>query len=658
MKRPFFLLVLVVMLLAACGARQAAAPVAEVATPVPATAIPATATPVPPTAIPATATPVPPTATPEPAVVESEVASAAAAYFSAGLKTISADALYENLNDGDDSNNPTIISVRKAEDDAVGHIPGAINVTPAELFDAEVLATIPQDKPVVVYCYTGQTAAQVVPALNMLGYDASSLLWGMSGWTTDPTVYVNRFDPAKAKDYTTVTDEFVAEETYAMSAPLADDLAEAANAYFDKGLKTIQADALYENLNDGDTSNDPFIISVRSAEDYAKGHLPGAVQYDPKTIFTPEVLSTIPSDRPVVVYCYTGQTASQVVSGLNLLGYDANNLVYGMGMWTNDPAVYVKRFDPEKTPKDYTVETGPAAKAGAAAAGDDLAMAVEGYFSNGIKTISADALYENLNDGDDDNNPTIISVRKPEDYAAGHIPGAINLTPAELFDADVLATIPQDKPVVVYCYSGQTAGQVVPVLNAMGYDASSLLWGMGGWTTDPAVYVNRFDPAKVKGYATTTDEFVSDETYTEPEALGDNFDEAANAYFDAGIKTVQADALYENLNDGDDSNDPFIISVRSVEDYGKGHLPGAVNYDVKTLFTPEVLATIPTDRPLVVYCYTGQTASQVVSGLNLLGYDASNLVYGMSMWSDDPNVYVKRFDPEKTPKNYPVESGN
>ena len=112
------------------------------------------------------------------------------------------------------------------------------------------------------------------------------------------------------------------------------------------------------------------------------------------------------------------------------------------------------------------------------------------------------------------------------------------------------------------------------------------------------------------------------------------------------------------LNDGDESNDPYIISVRSAEDYAKGHIPGAVNYDPKTMFTPEVLATIPTDKPIVVYCYTGQTASQVVSSLNLLGYDASNLVHGMSMWSSDPNVFVKRFDPEKTPKNYPVEAGN
>jgi len=37
---------------------------------------------------------------------------------------------------------------------------------------------------------------------------------------------------------------------------------------------------------------------------------------------------------------------------------------------------------------------------------------------------------------------------------------------------------------------------------------------------------------------------------------------------------------------------------------------------------------IPTDMPVVVYCWTGQHASQVVAYLNLLGYDAYDLANG------------------------------
>ncbi|HID34634.1 MAG TPA: rhodanese-like domain-containing protein, partial [Anaerolineae bacterium] len=122
----------------------------------------------------------------------------------------------------------------------------------------------------------------------------------------------------------------------------------AAEDYYGGGLKFIKAEDLYANLNDGDPDNDPFIISVRAKEDYEKGHIPGAVWISPKELFTPDVLATLPDDREIVVVCYTGQTASQVTSALNMAGYDAYTLLFGMSSWTSDPEVFVKRFNPDK----------------------------------------------------------------------------------------------------------------------------------------------------------------------------------------------------------------------------------------------------------------------------------------------------------------------
>ncbi|MCB0203385.1 MAG: rhodanese-like domain-containing protein [Anaerolineae bacterium] len=668
------LLILALALVSACGpAAEEAAPTAT-AVPPTATAVPPTDTPVPPTAtpvpptdtpVPPTATPVPPTATPEPPQ-SSAVLDDATAYYSSGPKTISADDLFANLNDGDAENDPFILSVRALEDDTAGHIPGAYNVSIKELFTPDVLADLPTDQPIVVYCYTGQTAAQATAALNVMGYDASSLVFGMSGWTNDPTAYVKRFDAEKvARQYPTSTEEVAWPEA---SGETPDALGEtsvaAAEAYFtDGGPKLIAADDVYNNLNDGDPDNDPFIISVRSAEDYAKGHVPGAVWASPKELFTADMLAKLPADRPIVTYCYTGQTAGQVTAGLNLLGYDAASMTYGMSGWSDDPEVYVKRFDPETTPRDFAFDTGAPASLAAgkmaddsAAAGNEVMDAAVAYFSAGPKTIAADALFENLNDGDETNDPYVISVRKPEDYAVGHIPGAVNISPADLFNPDVMATLPTDQPIVAYCYTGQSASQVTSALNMAGYDASNLVFGMSSWTTDPEVYKTRFEPETAKSYPTTTDPFEATGEYAAPSPLAATVAEAANTYFDAGMKTIKADALYENLNDGDETNDPYIISVRSADDYGKGHLPGAVWEDPKALFTPEGLATLPTDQPIVVYCYTGQTASQVTSALNLLGYDASSLVFGMSSWSDDPDVFAKRFDAAKAAHDYATEA--
>lgn len=56
------------------------------------------------------------------------------------------------------------------------------------------------------------------------------------------------------------------------------------------------------------------------------------------------------------------------------------------------------------------------------------------------------------------------------------------------------AELPTDKPVVVYCYSGQTAGQTVAALRLLGVDAVSLNGGMGVGSNAPLGWVNNDFP--------------------------------------------------------------------------------------------------------------------------------------------------------------------
>lgn len=265
-----------------------------------------------------------------------DVQTAADAYFSGGAKNIKAQELFDILNDGDTSNDPFIIDARSPEDFALGHIPGAVNLGPKVAFTAEKLATIPADKPVIVYCYTGQTSSQMVPVFNMLGYDAKSMLFGFPAWAlVDGITGPAPFDAAvDGHDYKVSTEEVTAAAPSDRPTPLADGVAAAAEAYFKNGTKNITASDLFDNLNDGDPSNDPSILDVRKAEDYAAGHIPGAVYVDPKAVFTADNLAAIAADKPVVVYCYTGQTASQVTPVLNMLGYDASNLKFGFASWS------------------------------------------------------------------------------------------------------------------------------------------------------------------------------------------------------------------------------------------------------------------------------------------------------------------------------------
>ena len=277
---------------------------------------------------------------------------------------ISADALYENLMDGDESNDPFIVSVRSAEHYALGHIPGAINIPWKEIAKPENLALLPTDQPIVVYCYTGHTGQVAATVLNLLGYEVQNLKFGIMGWSlNDEVVVATRFGPdTDARDYPVETEANEATETYEFPVldTGADDVDEIVRMAADMALSdwgpTISADALFENLSDGDTSNDPVIVSVRSADSYALGHIEGAINIPWNQIAKPENLALLPADAPIVVYCYTGHTGQAAATVLQVLGYDVQNLKYGMMGWTLDDEVLgTSRYDPATAP-DYAVQ--------------------------------------------------------------------------------------------------------------------------------------------------------------------------------------------------------------------------------------------------------------------------------------------------------------
>ncbi|MEW5960233.1 MAG: rhodanese-like domain-containing protein [Chloroflexota bacterium] len=268
-------------------------------------------------------------------------------------------------------------------------------------------------------------------------------------------------------------------------------------------------------------------------------------------------------------------------------------------------------------------------------AAEDVQTAADAYFSAGTKNIKASDLYDILNDGDTSNDPFIIDARTPEDYALGHIPGAVNIGAKAAFTADKLAMIPADKPVVVYCYTGQTSSQMVSVLNMLGYDAKSMLFGFPAWAMVEGLTGQAPFDLAVDGhdYKVDAEATPAGETFDPPTALGETVAAAAEAYFANGPKNIKASDVFDNLNDGDASNDPLVIDVRKAEDYQAGHIPGAVYIDPKAVGSAASLAMLPAGKQVVVYCYTGQTASQVTSVLNMLGYDAANLKFGFAAWS-------------------------
>jgi len=94
-----------------------------------------------------------------------------------------------------------------------------------------------------------------------------------------------------------------------------------------------------------------------------------------------------------------------------------------------------------------------------------------------IEEVTRDELLRRLAAGD----VTVIDVRPSEEYAAGHIPGALSLPVDEL--ADRLAELPADATIVAYCRGAYCvlAHEAVRALAAEGLHAVRLSDGMLEW---------------------------------------------------------------------------------------------------------------------------------------------------------------------------------
>jgi len=82
-----------------------------------------------------------------------------------------------------------------------------------------------------------------------------------------------------------------------------------------------------------------------------------------------------------------------------------------------------------------------------------------------------------------DRSLVILDVRTPEDVAAGHVPGAINIPHDKLESLIGELLGAKDKDVVLYCRSGRRAALAAETLSLHGFDKLLHLEGdMQKWT--------------------------------------------------------------------------------------------------------------------------------------------------------------------------------
>lgn len=113
-----------------------------------------------------------------------------------------------------------------------------------------------------------------------------------------------------------------------------------------------------------------------------------------------------------------------------------------------------------------------------------MAFTLFGLFaqSNKFKTVDVKEFAEFIK------NPevTVLDVRTAEEFNDGHIPGTdFNIDVLESdFTETATSKLPKDKPVALYCRSGNRSKTAARILSSKGYEVIELGTGYRGWISE------------------------------------------------------------------------------------------------------------------------------------------------------------------------------
>ena len=78
-----------------------------------------------------------------------------------------------------------------------------------------------------------------------------------------------------------------------------------------------------------------------------------------------------------------------------------------------------------------------------------------------------------------ESNTVIIDVRTPDEFASGHLEGALNIDVQSADFAARIQSLDPDAPYIVYCRSGARAGNAIAQMSQLGIDDAVNAGGVG-----------------------------------------------------------------------------------------------------------------------------------------------------------------------------------
>jgi hydroxyacylglutathione hydrolase len=192
---------------------------------------------------------------------------------------------------------------------------------------------------------------------------------------------------------------------------------ESIDSVLERGARSLNSQEFEAVAEDSEA----LILDTRNPQDFAKGFIPNSINIGLNGQFAPWVGALIPEGEKILLVTEEGKE-EEAVTRLARVGFDQTigYLQGGFKAWTG-------QVD--------TIQSEPAA-----------------YFEESF----------NKDKG------TVIDVRKPSEFEAEHVEGAINV-PLDYFN-DHLQEIPKDKHFFIYCAGGYRSMIAASILKARGWD--------------------------------------------------------------------------------------------------------------------------------------------------------------------------------------------
>ncbi len=231
-------------------------------------------------------------------------------------------------------------------------------------------------------------------------------------------------------------------------------------------------DATVAQFKDAIGKGGATLVDIRTPEEYNKEHIEGAILINWKKRTFRNYVLNLSQDKPILIYCRSGNRSGKAASALQALGYsNIINLNKGIKQWKIEGMPLVT--EDSKANQDFQVK--------AKSTNNDVDAVLAKMAKGGLGN-QHDVTNDDFKKALAMSGATLIDVRTQKEFDEGHIEGAKLIDWKQRSFKDLMGKINKDKPVLIYCRSGNRSGKAASTMLAMGFkEVYNLNKGIKGW---------------------------------------------------------------------------------------------------------------------------------------------------------------------------------